>query len=341
MADTSDAIAAAVRVLREGGVVGMPTETVYGLAADARDPSAVARVFALKGRPSTNPLIVHVATAEVAERYALVDDRARRLFAALAPGPLTVVLPLRNKSRGVPPRNPGRHDPALMDARIASSVTAGLDTVGIRIPNHPLALALLRAFDGPLAAPSANVSNHISPTTAQHVRDEFGDAVLVLDGGPCAVGVESAVLDLASTTPRILRPGVVTRGQIEAIVGPVEAFAGHVSPTVAATSPGQQEKHYAPRSPAFRFSPGDAMPRFEGRAYAIVLERLPDGWRRAAFAEVSSLGGVREAAQSLYATLRDADASRPDAIYVELPPDRAEWVAVRDRIVRATRALPE
>ena len=327
LSSLDEALDNVVATLRDGGVVGMPTETVYGLAADARNADAVARVFALKGRPSTNPLIVHVASVEVAERYVVVDERARRLFAAFSPGPLTIVLPRRQDAHRLP------------SVGVCGLVTAGLDTVGIRIPNHPVALELLRAFDGPIAAPSANVSNHVSPTTAQHVRDEFGDAVPVLDGGACAVGVESTVLSLVGERPRLLRPGAVTQGQIEAVIGPVERFVGHVSPTVAAASPGQHQKHYAPRSPAFRFSRGDPMPSVAGRTVAIVLDRLPSEWRRESFADVRALGDPASAARTLYATLRDVDASSPDAIFVELPPDAPEWSAVRDRIVRATRAM--
>lgn len=325
-------IEAAVTILRAGGVVGMPTETVYGLAADARRDDAVARVFALKGRPSTNPLIVHVASVEVAERYAIVDDRARRLFALFAPGPLTIVLPRRENAHGSPSVG--------ADRRVCNLVTAGLDTVGIRIPNHPVAIELLSAFDGPIAAPSANVSNHVSPTTAQHVRDEFSDAVPVLDGGACAVGVESTVLSLAGAMPRLLRPGAITQAEIEAVIGPVERFVGHLSPTVAAASPGQQEKHYAPRSPAFRFTSGGPMPAVAGRAVAIVLNALPAGWRREAFVDVHALGDPASAARGLYATLREVDAQRPEAIFVELPEDAPEWTALRDRILRATRPLP-
>ena len=322
-------------ILRAGGVVGMPTETVYGLAADARDVAAVRRVFELKGRPATNPLIVHVASVEVADRYAVVDERALALFAAFAPGPLTVVLSRRANARGW-------RSMVASDAPVCDLVTAGLDTVGIRIPAHPLALELLRAFDGPIAAPSANQSNHVSPTTAQHVREEFGDAVPVLDGGPCAVGVESTVLSLVGERPRLLRPGAVTRAQIESVIGPVERFVGHVAPSVAAASPGQHATHYAPRSPAFRFSAGDPMPDVAGRrAAAIVLCALPSAWRAEAFADVRALGDAEAAAaRSLYATLREVDAASPEAIFVEMPPDAPEWTALRDRITRATRPFP-
>src|SRR5947207_69544 len=200
----------AVKILRRGGLVAFPTETVYGLGADATNADAVAKIFAAKGRPATNPLIVHVAGADVARRYAADwPVAASHLAQAFWPGPLTLVVP-----RG---------------ATIVSQVTAGGDTVGLRVPAHPLALELLRAFDGPVAAPSANKSNRVSPTAAQHVRDELGDAVdLVLDGGPCTVGIESTVLDLTGERPVILRPGGVQRRKIETILGPVDVFGGSV-----------------------------------------------------------------------------------------------------------------
>lgn len=289
----------AVAVLRKGGAVGMPTETVYGLAADARRERAVARVFELKGRPNTNPLIVHVASVEVAEQYAVVDDRAPKLFAKFSPGPLTIVLPLRQG--------------------ISSLVTAGLNTVGIRIPDHPLALELLRAFDGPLAAPSANRSNHVSPTTAEHVRRDFGDAVPVLDGGACRVGIESTVLTLAADRPTILRPGSVSRNAIEAIIGPVAVFAGHIASTTAAASPGQQERHYAPRSPAFRVD-------------QATIKQIANR-----FAVLELPSDADEASRVFYARLRDLDSTLPPAILIAMPPDEPRWAALRDRIIRATR----
>src|SRR4051812_22054097 len=199
-------ITQAVEILRRGGVVAFPTETVYGLGADATNAGAVARVFQIKGRPSTNPLIVHVADEAIARRYARdFPIAATKLVARFWPGPLTIVLPKA---------------PAIVP-----SVTAGLDTVGLRAPNHPLALELLRAFDGALAGPSANKSTHVSPTTAEHVRDELGDAVdLILDGGPCEVGIESTVLSLVGE-PKILRLGAVTREMIE------DVLKQHVSET--------------------------------------------------------------------------------------------------------------
>src|SRR5947207_9629696 len=188
---SSGGIGKAVEILRAGGLVAFPTETVYGLGADATNAEAVAKIFAAKGRPATNPLIVHVADVDTARRFAASWPlAASHLAEQFWPGPLTLVLP---------------RSPAIVPA-----VSAGLRTVGLRVPNHPLALQLLQQFGGPVAAPSANRSNRVSPTTAQHVRDELGDAVdLVLDGGPCAVGIESTVLDLTGDRPAILRPGGV------------------------------------------------------------------------------------------------------------------------------------
>src|SRR3954468_3925357 len=194
----------AVQILRSGGLVAFPTETVYGLGADATNAAAGEKIFHVKGRPLTNPLICHVADEDVARRYVTVWPRAAQaLVDRFWPGPLTVVLP-------------------KTDA-IAANVTAGLGSVGLRAPDHLLTLEMLRAFDGPVAGPSANRSTHVSPTTAQHVRDEFGDAIdLILDGGPCAVGIESTVLDLSADHPRILRPGGVSRASIEEVIGTVD-----------------------------------------------------------------------------------------------------------------------
>src|SRR5437773_9527485 len=205
------AVAQAVSLLRSGGRVAFPTETVYGLGADATNADAVRKIFAVKGRPSTNPLICHVADEPVARRYARAWPlAASRITARYWPGPLTVVL--------------------AKTAGIVSEATAGLETVGLRAPNHPLALELLRAFGRPIVGPSANRSTHVSPTTAQHVRDEFGSEIeLILDGGPCAVGIESTVLDLSTDRPAILRPGGVSRQQIEAVIGSVEMRSGVVT----------------------------------------------------------------------------------------------------------------
>jgi L-threonylcarbamoyladenylate synthase len=301
-----DDIAHAVQILHAGGLVAFPTETVYGLGADATNARAVKRIFEVKGRPSTNPLIVHVADERVARRFVRRwPPSASRLAERFWPGPLTLVLP----------KHPS----------IASGVSAGLDTVGLRAPDHPLALELLRRFDGPLAGPSANRSTHVSPTTAQHVRDEFGDALeLILDGGPCSVGIESTVLDLTSEPVRILRPGAVTCQQIEAVIGrPVEARTPPVDRLGPARSPGLQERHYAPRTPAFRVEPGE-VPSIDLQD-AALLDLTPD---------------PESYARNFYGRLRMLDQQQLRAIYIVIPPDRPPWIAIRDRIMRATRPLP-
>ena len=314
----------AASILRSGGLVAFPTETVYGLGADATNPDAVARIFAAKGRPSTNPLIVHVADVEAARRCAAHwSDVAQKLAAAWWPGPLALVVPKA--------------------PRIVDAATAGRPTVALRVPDHPLALELLRAFGGPVAAPSANKSNHVSPTTAAHVREELGDVVdLILDGGPCSVGIESTVVDLTGPRPVILRPGGVPRREIENLVGPVEVFGGSVSPAMSAASPGQHARHYAPRTPAFRFEPHqydrirptDKLGRPNG-LLALSSRRPLQGWDWM----IVMASDPAAYARHLYNALRNLDAEVRTAIYVEMPPDRPEWEAVRDRITRATRPL--
>jgi L-threonylcarbamoyladenylate synthase len=314
----------AVSVLRAGGLVAFPTETVYGLGADAANPDAVAKIFTAKGRPATNPLIVHVADLETAKRYAATWTDAMQTMAAVWwPGPLTIVVPKTD---------------AIVDA-----VSAGRPTVALRVPDHPLALELLSAFGGPVAAPSANKSSHVSPTTARHVRDEFGDEVgVVLDGGPCTVGIESTVLDLSGDRPVILRPGGVPRRKVEAVLGPVDVFGGAGDPGEPAASPGQHERHYAPRTPAVRFETaqrGLIHPETpDGRPNGIMVVGGTDEGRK--FGPVVAMSRVPEVyAASFYATLRELDAMGLAEIFIEMPPDRPAWEAVRDRIRRATRPL--
>jgi L-threonylcarbamoyladenylate synthase len=309
----------AVKILRQGGVVAFPTETVYGLGADATNPKAVQRIFEIKGRPSTNPLIVHVADESVARRYArnwpeVASNLARRFW----PGPLTIVVP---------------KNPIIVDG-----VTAGLDTVGLRAPNHPLALELLRQFDGPICAPSANRSTHISPTTAQHVREELGDSVdLLLDGGPCAIGIESTVLDLSTDVPTILRPGAITREQIEQVIGSVRMISAHIDAHTAMKSPGQQSRHYAPRAPAYWFDTSHHPTPGQNNIALILL-----GDSHFTRGSVTTLPRSPEQyARLFYAVLREIDQANPDAIHIEMPPDAPEWHAVRDRISRAARPLSQ
>ena len=317
------AIDQAVQLLRAGRLVAFPTETVYGLGADATNPTAVRRVFAAKGRPATNPLIVHVADRDAARRYtAGWSDVAETLAAVWWPGPLTLVLP--------------KH-PSIVD-----DATARLPSVGVRVPDHPLALDLLRAFGGAVAAPSANRSNRVSPTTAQHVRDELGDAVdLVLDGGPCAVGIESTVLDLTGDVPTILRPGGVSRRQLEFILGTVEERGVVTSVTMSASSPGQHETHYAPLTPAVRFETsqgGLVHTHTDERANGIVaLSPLRVFMKSGPI--IAMPNDPPAYARHLYAVLRELDGMSLHTIYIEMPPDRPEWAAVRDRVRRAAVPL--
>lgn len=325
MSEKSEILHAA-EILRHGELVAFPTETVYGLGADATNAAAIRKIFAAKGRPATNPLIVHVAEASIARRYAAVwPDAAQRLAERFWPGPLTLVLP--------------KHPSIVREA------TAGLDTVGLRCPDHPLALALLRQFDGPIAAPSANRSTRVSPTTAQHVRDEMGPDLFILDGGPCPVGIESTVLDLVSERPRILRPGAISAQQIAELIGDIEESSAGGDPSRAAMSPGQQPLHYAPRAKAYRFDPSDlpAVLRWcelhSGEPTAVIFVGTSDN------ATLAGLPNVRvirlpqdpaEYARRLYATLRELDARGIRAIWIEMPPALPQWHAVRDRLLRAT-----
>jgi L-threonylcarbamoyladenylate synthase len=304
-------ITRAAEILRRGGLVAFPTETVYGLGADATNADAVARIFTAKGRPATNPLIVHVADLDIARRYAGVwTDLADRLAARFWPGPLTLVVPSAST--------------------IAERVRAGGPTVGLRVPAHPVALQLLRAFDGPVAAPSANRSEHVSPTLARHVIDDLGGRVdLVLDGGPCGLGIESTVVDITGTRPRVLRPGSVTVEQIEAVAGPVDRANGMDEPGRPAMSPGRHAKHYAPRTPAYWFQSGE-----RDRVLALAGVGVM-AFERAGVGTVIMPADPADYARCFYQSLREADALGRTAICIEMPPDLPEWAAVRDRLSRA------
>lgn len=314
MHDTN--LVAAAAALRAGRLVGMPTETVYGLAANALDPAAVLRVFSAKGRPTFDPLIVHVADAAQAWTVAQPSPRAERLAAALWPGPLTLVLPRR--------------------ANVPDVVTSGLDTVGVRCPAHPLALALIRAAGVPLAAPSANLFGRISPTTAAHVREQLGDAVaVVLDGGPCRVGIESTVL-LPDPTPIILRPGGVTRERLEEILGEPVAVADRAvrAASLPQQAPGMLPSHYAPVKPlrlrasdeAWPTDPSIGVLAFTGQDLPLSLTRVE---------VLSRSGDLAEAAAGLFAALRRLDATPARSLVAELVPDHGLGLGINDRLRRA------
>jgi L-threonylcarbamoyladenylate synthase len=325
----------AVSILRRGGVVAFPTETVYGLGADATNAPAVRKVFAVKGRPATNPVIVHVADVNVAQRFAASwPESAQKLTTKFWPGPLTIVLP-------------------KVDV-IATAVTAGKKTVALRCPDHPLTLELLRAFDGPLIGPSANRSSRVSPTTAQHVADELGAKIdMVLDGGPCKVGIESTVVDLSVSPPMVLRPGTISRYQIEAVIGPVAVFEGSVASGVAASGPGMQAVHYAPITPTYRFDRkrADRVAAWCGKhpdkaAIVLRLGSIPPDDPIMPSLSMNQRQMVLPAqppeyARQMYAALRHADRQSPAAIWLEMPADEPQWLAVRDRLMRASRNPPE
>jgi L-threonylcarbamoyladenylate synthase len=312
--------------LREGKVVAFPTETVYGLGADALNTDAVREVFRLKGRPSTNPLIVHVLDASMAQRVcAAWPAEAQALASAFWPGPLTIVLPKR--------------------ADIPDEVSAGGETVGVRCPDHPVALSLLRAFAGPLVGPSANPSGRVSPTTAAHVRESFDENdVMVLDGGPCRVGIESTVVSLVGSSARVLRAGAIGASDLERVLGEHVDIDTHARAETGAPmdAPGRFASHYAPGAPASLLGRDELVSeldrtriRDEHRVSALVLAPI----------DVESVDGLTEIimpldapsyAQRLYAALREADETRPERIMIERPDARGDlWDAIRDRLTRA------
>lgn len=297
----------AAAILRHGGLVVLPTETVYGLGANALDPQAVARIYEVKGRPSTSPLIVHVASIEMARGLARHwPIEANVLAGFFWPGPLTMVVLKRDV--------------------VPDIVTSGLDTVALRMPAHPIASELIRLAGVPIAAPSANRFTELSPTTAGHVRQSLGDAVdMILDGGACAVGIESTVVSLAGETPVLLRPGMISREALETALGRPVLVAGKAEG--AHPSPGMHEKHYSPRTPLLLIE-GDRLPDGDG-VYLYLHRPLPSACSIAMPTDASDY------ARELYAALHDADERRLDWIALELPPATAEWSGIIDRLRRA------
>ncbi|MEJ2174634.1 MAG: L-threonylcarbamoyladenylate synthase [bacterium] len=307
----------AAEILARGGLVAFPTETVYGLGADASSAEAMARLYAVKRRPADHPVIVHFASAEPAFAWAReVPAAARKLAAAFWPGPLTLIL--------------------KRSARAADYVTGGQDSVGLRVPGHPLAHALLNAFGGGIAAPSANRFGRISPTTAAHVRADLDDDVdCVLEGGASEIGIESTIIDLSAGRAVLLRPGAIDRAALEAVLG--EPVLVQTAVGAGPRHPGGLERHYAPRTPVRLVAPHalDREIAQRGGALGVLAFSRPDArvrvWRRM----------PREAkayAQTLYAVLRELDAAGCDGLLIETPPASPEWAAVNDRLRRACGA---
>jgi L-threonylcarbamoyladenylate synthase len=303
----NDQIQAAAALIRAGQLVAFPTETVYGLGANALDAAAIARIYEAKGRPASSPLIAHAASLAMAR--SLVEEwpeTAAILASRFWPGPLTLVLRKRS------------HVPAAL--------TAGLDTVGVRIPAHPLALALIEAAGVPIAAPSANRFTALSPTTAEHVRESLGSRVaMILDGGPTTVGLESTVLSLATREAVLLRPGMIAQADLEALIGPVRRVAN-----IAATahpSPGLHARHYSPRTPLLLIADG-SLPQHGRGAYLWIRRPAPCARSIQMPADAASY------ARELYATLHELDGEHLDWIAAERPPP--DWTAILDRLERAS-----
>lgn len=317
LADNS-AIEYAANLLEQGRLVAFPTETVYGLGADASNPDAVRRIFAAKGRPADHPLIVHIADAASINDWAKnVPDTAQELAACFWPGPLAIIL---KKKPHVP-----------------LAVTGGQHSIALRMPNHPVALKLLQAFGGGIAAPSANRFCRISPTQASHVAEELGDAVdLILDGGSCQVGVESTIVDLSGDQPLLLRPGQITQLEIETILR-TKLFS---SQQTSNRAPGMMAVHYAPVTVAL-LCPTDRLQEMieqltaQGKKLGILayLQHIPESRHTHVIVMPEQ---ADEYAQTLYASLRELDSLKLDIILVEQPPDTERWLAINNRLNKAT-----
>jgi L-threonylcarbamoyladenylate synthase len=317
------AVLRAVELLRAGEVVALPTETVYGLAANALDEKAVSKIFQIKGRPANNPIIIHVTGIEMAKRCVKNwPELADKLSKSFWPGPLTMVLP---RAKEIP-----------------EIVTAGGETVGIRWPSHPFIQAVIRECDFPLAAPSANLSNQISPTNAEHVRQQLaGEVSLIVDGGQSQVGIESTVLDLSMSPPQILRPGMIHAESLAAVCGKIQNPKSKIQNPVL-RSPGLLEKHYSPKAKLLILNWGndaDLESKIQNpkskiqKCFVIAHTKIPSGEN---FADVSVMPHDAEAfARALYAELHRCDAAGADLIVVEAPPDLPEWSGIADRLRRA------
>jgi L-threonylcarbamoyladenylate synthase len=329
---SSQVIAAAAQALQRGELLGLPTETVYGLAADAGNDAAVAKIFAAKGRPANHPLIVHVASAQGVQRFAShVPEFAQKLIDAFWPGPLTLILPRRPD--------------------VAAVAAGGQNSVGLRCPSHPIAHAVLKSAEtlGVLgvAAPSANLFGRVSPTTAAHVAGEFGEGMLIVDGGACDVGIESTIVDCTRAAPVLLRPGVLTTQQLSAACG-ITVIRPDVPDLEAPRASGTLESHYAPKAKVQLMTAADLQKAIDAASMsqkAHTITKAVAVWSRssmqvsatqARWLDVQPMPQTAEAcAHELFAQLRDFDAHSVAQIWVEAPPPTPEWDGVRDRLTRA------
>ncbi|HSN03882.1 MAG TPA: L-threonylcarbamoyladenylate synthase [Nitrospira sp.] len=314
-ASNPESLRLAAGVIRNGGLVAFPTETVYGLGCDALNPDAVTRIFEAKQRPSFDPLIVHIADRSALETLIpLLSTRERRLMEAFWPGPLTLVLP--------------KH------ARVPDLVTAGLPTVAVRMPSHPVAQTLIREAGVPIAAPSANPFGYVSPTCAQHVVDGLGDRVdLILDGGPCPIGVESTIVSMGGTWPELLRPGSITIAALRKVIGPVV----RATPNQTLIAPGHLPRHYATLTPmTILAGPGIELVAPDHERVGLLAISQPNHRddRLCAMEVLSATGDLREAARNLFAALRRLDALGLDRLYAESCDERGLGLAIMDRLRR-------
>ncbi len=319
MAHIGTDISAAKAFLEAGDVVGMPTETVYGLAGNALNPDAVLRIFSVKNRPAFDPLIVHTDSLEKVFRYVThLPEPARKLAESVWPGPLTLLLPKRDL--------------------VPDLTTSGLDTVAVRIPNHPLTLALLRSLDFPLAAPSANPFGYISPTTAQHVADQLGDQIpYVLDGGPCGIGLESTIIGFENEQPTVYRLGGMALEQLTALIGPLTVRDHSTSNPKA---PGMLSSHYAPRKPVYLLNLHEQPTDVDDQTGALVFSTPFSGIPIQNQLVLSPSGNVIEAAKNLFAYLRQLDQMTLTRIYAQRLPNEGLGRAVNDRLKRASVTTP-
>jgi L-threonylcarbamoyladenylate synthase len=317
-AEVGTDIERAASLIAGGRLVAFATETVYGLGASAFDARAVARIFEVKERPQFDPLIVHLGDVRwLADVVTTVPPRARRLIDSFWPGPLTLVLPKTD--------------------RVPDLLTAGLPTLGVRMPSHPSALALLRRANVPIAAPSANLFGHVSPTTAQHVAEQLGSRIdYILDGGACTVGVESTILDISGEQPTLLRPGGLPLELLEALIGPIRVRGSTSEENEPQLSPGRLSRHYAIRTPLV-IAGGKASPTSTGRRGLLTLVAEPTDRRFAAVEVLSPSGDLEEAAANLFAAMRRLDAQDLDLIVARLVPERGLGRAINDRLRRASR----